>query len=852
MSGLGFLLSMILLVGPPAGKSFSQEQAQRRLLDRLSKSATLPTTESSSQGSDVPTQQLTDQELLAALEESTWVLRSPSPDGPLEYRSPWHHPAVSELLARAQANDDVRLMIEKRILERMGRGGPTGRFHAALVLAGLGKPQGIEELNRNLLDADAPASIRTNAACALANFGPMLDPDGLDRLLQIWIPDRTTIRRVVAEKDEPLVTAIAYSLVSARRADPRFDPSRDETILFLANCPHPPLRRLAAIAHAGRPWDVIVSPLDRLLEDSDPAVRRSALAALMVHPTSAGRETVLRLARDVDVTVSLEATRAMAHYPDTEIATRLAEQAKSPSALVRQGAVEAAGLLSQEAIVLEGAGDPQASVRVAAASSLAKLQTPSALTALERLLSDDRASVVQEAVLDALSKRSPTESVPLYLRALQSASARTRDGATRRLTALASEPTFRASHTPASSARLARAIALFRPADTIDARSAQWEEIKQAWVAMETVRLLPSSAGTRGPQATTGSADLRRVIRAWGTARLQPSDWQLIHQASLAEVEETLLAEDKIPPAELIEQVLVPRDGAYRSLELLDRPTPSMVTTLVAQFERRPMSPLQGVMVAMRVDPREGRDVWVRLVPKAIDALGASTRAERSIEQAAVDRMVRLGLAHPDELVRESVCLSLAKYPNQIPAEGLATLMADSSERVRRAAIRAAGSTADQATQASLVDALKSPSPAIQAEAASQLLAQGEAEGFEALRRLSVSPDDEIRRRVLESLVRHPQVDREGTLRVLTQFLSDAKLEIRQRAVAGLEQVVGPDKDWENRPANQPKVFTEEQVSRWKRTMGTYFSPADSDEKLRRLEMIRKTQESINVLPVAN
>jgi hypothetical protein len=277
-----------------------------------------------------------------------------------------------------------------------------------------------------------------------------------------------------------------------------------------------------------------------------------------------------------------------------------------------------------------------------------------------------------------------------------------------------------------------------------------------------------------------------------------------------------------------------------------------MVTTLVAQFERRPMSPLQGVMVAMRVDPREGRDVWVRLVPKAIDALGASTRAERSIEQAAVDRMVRLGLAHPDELVRESVCLSLAKYPNQIPAEGLAALMADSSERVRRAAIRAAGSTADQATHASLVDALKSPSPAIQAEAASQLLAQGEAEGFEALRRLSVSPDDEIRRRVLESLVRHPQVDREGTLRVLTQFLSDAKLEIRQRAVAGLEQVVGPDKEWENRPANQPKVFTEEQVSRWKRTMGTYFSPADSDEKLRRLEMIRKTQESINILPVAN
>ncbi len=542
----------------------------------------------------------------------------------------------------------------------------------------------------------------------------------------------------------------------------------------------------------------------------------------------------------------------MALFPDTEIVTRLAEQAKSPSALIRQAGIEAAGKLGQEAIVLEGAGDPQASVRVAAAGSLARLPTPSALAALQRLLNDDRASVVQEAVLDALSQRSPAESVPLFLRALDSASARTREGATRRLTALAQEPDFQTSHTPASSGRFARAVALFRPTDSIGARSAQVEEIKQAWGSMERVRLSTPASTPPRPPSTRDSADLRRLIRDWGTVAPQPTGWQVIQRASLAEIEEALLAEDRIPPAEFVEQVLVPRDGVYRGLSSLDQPTPSMVTTLVSQFERRPMSTLQGVMLAMRVDPREGRDVWVRLVPKGMEALAASTRAERSIERAAMDRMVRMGLAHPDEMVRESVCLALAKHPDQIPAEGLATLMADSSERVRRAAIRAAGSTADQGTRASLVDALKSPSPAIQVEAATQLLAQGEREGFETLRRLSASPDDEIRRRVLDSLVRHPQVDRDGTLRILTQFLSDAKLEIRQRAVAGLEQVVGPDKDWANRPTNQPKVFTEEQVSRWKRTMGTYFSPADSDEKLRRLEMIRKTQESINILPVAN
>jgi HEAT repeat protein len=862
LAGPGWVALLIVLLGPPVDdrggaatrRSFASDQAQKRLLDRLSKPAAVAVESAPVQASDVPTRDLTDDELIAQLDEPMWVLRSPAPDPPLEYRSPWHHPAVTELAARLRSSPELQKKLSKTLHYRIHRGGPEGRFHAALVLAEIGDRAGMEELNRQLLDSDAPLPVRTSAACALARFGALLRPEELERLLLPWLADRTSSRRVVAEKDEPLVTAISHALFKARSADAKYDPSRDDLAEYLGRSPHRLLRRVTAMSYAGRAWETIPASLSRLLDDSDPMVRQSALAAVLAHPTAASKGAVLRMTQDTDLDVSVTAISGLTFFPDTQTLTRLEELAGSASPRIRQAVVESAGKLGQEAMVLRGAGDPQASVRVAAAYALASVGSKSALVALGQMLGDDRASVVQSAVLESLVGVPLADSGPLFLLAMNSSSARTRSLAVEALEAALTRPTARESYSAISIDRCRQALAAYQPVDSLEARGKQHAAVDQAFAAMSrSMRRSgePASTvgGSKGVVPSEISPGLASLVQRYGTGPLPTKAMEELSRVPLAHIEQAVLAADLLPSEDFMLKILAPKDAAYGWIATLDAATPSTVTSLVAQFERRPMSPLQAVMVAMAVHPEEGRDVWVRLVPRAIESLSTWSGP---ISQVAMDRMVRLGLAHPDEMVREAICKELGDHPTAAPPEEIVRAMSDPSERVRRAAIRAAGATADKETRVSLVEAIRSPSVAIQLEAAAQLIAQGEKEGFETIRRLSSSPDDEVRRRVVEVLTKNPRVDREGTLQLLTQFLSDAKLEVRQRAVAGLEIVVGP-LDGESEPAAGPKrAFTEEQVSRWKRTMASYFSPADSDDKLRRMELIRKTQESLKVLPVAN
>ena len=223
-------------------------------------------------------------------------------------------------------------------------------------------------------------------------------------------------------------------------------------------------------------------------------------------------------------------------------------------------------------------------------------------------------------------------------------------------------------------------------------------------------------------------------------------------------------------------------------------------------------------------------------------------RQPRSCSLDAVEAIENKGLAHPDDLVREATCLRLAERKHSRHVGRLAELMVDSNERVRRAAIQAAGATADKDIAQSLRDALKSPSPQIQVEAAAQLLKQGDREGFESMRRLLSSSDDTIRRRVIDELSAHAETDREGSLQLLTQSLADGKLEVRQHAVVALEKLVGHS----HGGANGRLVPINEQVTLWKRTMASYFAKPESEEKIRQMNQVRETQQQLNVLPLAN
>jgi hypothetical protein len=323
-------------------------------------------------------------------------------------------------------------------------------------------------------------------------------------------------------------------------------------------------------------------------------------------------------------------------------------------------------------------------------------------------------------------------------------------------------------------------------------------------------------------------------------------------------IENALLHSDIAPTPEFMERVLAAMDPAYKTIAKLSGASPASVeqsvSTLMTEFEHRSMTPLQALVVTINGTESNERAIWLRLMPIVLRDYGDPIRLEevgppaKDLLANAVDAIEEKGLSHPDDLVREETCLRLAERKHSRHTDRLAELMADPNERVRRAAIQAAGATADKDVLASLKDAIKSPSPQIQVEAAAQLLKQGDRDGFESMRRLLSSSDDAIRRRVIDELALHPELDREASLQLLTQALADGKLEVRQHAVAALEKVVGHS----HGGTNGRLVPINEQVTRWKRTMASYFAKPESEEKMRQMNQLRETQQHLNVLPLAN
>lgn len=834
--------------GPPA--SFSTDQNMRRLIERTSKPAlgakpNIKVKETTGTGpSNVPTRDRSDAELINMLAESTWVYRSPTLDPAFELSSPWHHPAITVLIDRGKSNDQVRQQLLEPLHNLLRGGGGDSPFHASLVLAALGDPRGLPELSNKLVEPKASIELKTAAAIELAHFPERIASKSFARLLDPWFGKKSD-RLSISEDDEPIVSALFFAYVHARLTEPDFDPISDPMIERASKATVRNLRRCAAMAYGGRSWDPIPPALQNALDDSDPSVRRTALVALTVHPTSVGRAVVLRFCSDTDQQVAIEAVRRLCLYPDIETTNRLVDLAQSSSTALRQAAIEAAGNLQQEAIVIRAASDTQSSVRATAAIALGKIRSDQAIAELARLTKDDRSPSVQAAALASLSQQPPKQSIPIILDALGSAAVSTRAEAARYLTALLPS------------------AATFAATESAEVRERQVQEIREEWE-----RIKPGI----GQQATStvtanfrkySNEDLALWVTRWfeteGKEReLIGNRLQSLSPTQLPVIENALLHSDIAPTPEFMERVLAAMDPAYKTIAKLSGASPASVeqsvSTLMTEFEHRSMTPLQALVVTINGTESNERAIWLRLMPIVLRDYGDPIRLEevgppaKDLLANAVDAIEEKGLSHPDDLVREETCLRLAERKHSRHTDRLAELMADPNERVRRAAIQAAGATADKDVLASLKDAIKSPSPQIQVEAAAQLLKQGDRDGFESMRRLLSSSDDAIRRRVIDELALHPELDREASLQLLTQALADGKLEVRQHAVAALEKVVGHS----HGGTNGRLVPINEQVTRWKRTMASYFAKPESEEKMRQMNQLRETQQHLNVLPLAN
>lgn len=834
MTGTLLLLTAACWAGPPA--SFSADRAQRKLLDRLA----APLMKQTPPDADLrPVQELSDRELLDLLAESTWARLPPVVDSPLDVTPVWYHPAVTELTRRCHAEGPEGENLRRLLHERFATVRGTTRTHWALILAQIGDPRGLEDLSRVLTDSQQPIEVRSAAALAMARHPRRIAPNSLAAMLAPWL-GQAEDRSGITSGDEPLVLALAWCLIEAQRAQPSYDPARDSVVLRLASLPNPSLRRVAAIAFRARSWDPLPQSLVQLLNDSEPTVRRSALAAATALSSPGARDAVLRMTADANLDVATLAIRQLALYPDVETTSRLSDLWSNSSAAIRQAVLEAAGRLKHEAIAIKGVGDPQASVRIAAARALASIPSEQATRALAKLIRDDRSSVVQAAAIDSLGHHPPSQAGPVLLDALDSAVVRTRAEAALRL------------------AHFLPDAKDFPVADSPEVRAPRLLALRDAWAHHRHLPPNPDS-----PVASANVAETwKMLVEQWeaGSEEVRTATTRQLTALAASDpagIESYFLTNDVAPSADFMEQVLAKIDPAYRTLAQMvtssDEPLDPLCATLAGEWEHRRISPLQGVIVAVEAARRNDRALWTRCVPIVQRDFTpqpgpANAGIYEGLTARALVSLASRGLTHPDEIVREETCRWLADHPMPQLSNQVAELMNDPTERVRRAAIRAAGATATEDVAPSLHAALRSPSVAIQLEAAAQLYARGDAMGIEQLRRLYASADHEVRARVVDELAENHQINREESLRLLTQALSDDKLEVRQRAVDGLEKAVGQLST--QKPGRT--IPLDQRVAQWKRTMDQYFAAPKAEDPLRQIDRLRDTQEKMSLLPIAN
>lgn len=789
-----------------------------------------------------PTQQRDTLEIAAMLSDPAYALRPSGDAPPLEVVCRWRHPAVAVLAQRSRASPLEARRVREIVDRLSATGTPTERVASALLRAELGDVGGLELLAAKFLDANAPIPERCLAAHALARFPDRLDPAALTKMLESWIgpPDEPELfqsERPVGGDAADLVGAAAWALVSSRLAAPSYDPAADRWVDKLSEQPDARTRQAAAIAHRGRSWESIPRVLNRLLDDPDPAVRRSALAALTERPTEAGRPTVLRMVHDVDLEVACAAVERLALYPGLETTRRVAELVAHPSPRIRQSAVRAAGRLGQHGMALHATQDPAAAVRAASAEALAALDTPESARALKSLLENDRSTEVQSAAVDAAQRLSDDLAVDVLLAGLDSAAVRTRERSAQAL----------ARYLPQSSD--------FPIHESAAGRAERIEMLRKDWSAKA------ASVPRRPASSPLDSPRVAELVRAWHVAggpmrRRAEEELRGLSPAALPAIEAEFLAADAVPGEAFQQQVLAALDPAYAALPKLAATEQTVVEAaanqLAGEFARRKPTVLQALLIARAALRGDSRSVWTKSAAIVLRDYGADQdpdAEQNPLLAAAVDRLVEAGLAHPDEWVRLAICERLEAAPSPRRADRLAALMNDPSERVRRSAIRAVGAASDPGLAESLRAALRSPSIPVQLEAAAQLCRMGEREGLDALRRLSISPDPEVRRRVVaEAAAAVDLVDRDAVLRLLTNALADAKLEVREQAIGGLERIVGYASNASGRPAPH-----DEQVARWKKAMASLLNPDDGrDKSWESLREIQRAHERMRTPPLAH
>lgn len=703
-----------------------------------------------------------------------------------EDRLRWRYPDLEDALADPGPQRDLRATMA----------GPD-RLAAANAAIALGR-QGDASAEEPLVAAVRDRQLKLSSRCAAAEALGGLPPgrpgqaDGPGEPLRTLVDQYGQFGPEARARYAPELHA--ELLRSLARHE---DPADDQRFLAALRSPSPEVQVAALRAWAaGRRGDLPTEAAD-LRTARDARVRAAALETLALRGHPQAQEWLAAALSDWEVPVRVAAIAGLGHLGDPKSREALERLAHDRAELIRAAAVTALARAGDREAVFKAAEDKSWRVRLAVAQSLGQYPDRSGAAIARQLLGDTCTSVAP-AVLEAIRAWPLEQAGPVLLDAMGRRGFLAREQGAAQL----------AQRWPAAAA-FAPDAPPERRAETLDRLT---RDFRNQFGLVDQAAL--TAAAGAGPRSSGPSPEILAeaerhlaVLAAPGgadnAARQEALAGLRALGADLVPALESVVRGRKRPLPEAVYRDLLPEtDRAFAALDRFSSHDASLrrraATELATLSPERPLGWLATDRLATLVATESDPLVW-RSVLMAVAADG---------DEPAM-RIAGAGLGHESAEVRRRACEHFAAHPNPAHARLVLPALADPSDAVVLAAVKAvsAGGRLDDARP--LERLLGHDNQSVRLEAAVALARMGRPSGVDALERLARSGDPVVRREVAVAM---GDLGDPAFTDTLVHMLDDG-YGVRRVALESLSKVVG--RDVAASPGASPSIA--ERVDAWKR-----------------------------------
>jgi HEAT repeat protein len=556
----------------------------------------------------------------------------------------------------------------------------------------------------------------------------------------------------------------------------------------------------------------IPQAVDELVQDADPRVRRAAVAVVAARRHPDAPDLLLAALEDPDVQVRLAAVSGLGETQDAKSRQALEYIMRGDTEMMRTAAIAALAAQGAADLVRGASDDKSWRVRSAVAAGLARDATADAGELALRLVEDRSAQVQQQAV--------------------QAVAAWPLDLAGPVLLAAAASPAYMTSKTAIEQLRerwpAARGLPSEPPPGLSPGELSAWHaergrhvaELRSQWIAEYGNRLMVAGRDAvrnavikaASPEAIAEAEKLVAALTAAGQTAEQTKaslDSLRAMGGDLVAVADAWAREQppKAIPEAVYKEVLPELALVIATINELSstdvtvrRQTAAKLAELAAH---EALSPAAVARLAMLVEKEQDAIVWqtVLRVVSEPDATGVLP---------ANRQLIVLALGHPLPDVRRRACEALANWNDPRMSSLLVASLGDTNASVVAAAAKAFAVLGAGDDPRPLLPLLALGDRTLRLSAAEALARSRYREGVDALERLAIEADANVRRQAALAMGRTR--DAHFTQQLIRML--DDRSGVQQAALESLAAIHGRDFGRENRGA---ATTVAERAASWKR-----------------------------------